>query len=202
MTDETPAVHWFVAVFSGGPTTQAQVRPGIAILVALRIEHLRTRIFRGIELQDHPLGIRSRMRRTIYVLRRPSNAATDEAPSVVRLPLLLEPRWKRCSASLRVGLSWRSLLRPWLWSSTSFPFRGGSVQRRILIDARRRCSEPRSSIGRLSSLPPTVPSGEIPNRGLWLPALPGRGRPGTSSFSPRAPGCSALPPGSGVRRCC
>src|ERR1700674_394553 len=50
---------WFAAVFSGGPTSLAQVRPGVAILVALGIEHLRTRIFRGIELQDHPLGIRN-----------------------------------------------------------------------------------------------------------------------------------------------
>ena len=54
-----PVAHWFVAVFSGGPTSLAQVRPGITILVALRMEHLRTRIFRGIELQDHPLGIRN-----------------------------------------------------------------------------------------------------------------------------------------------
>ena len=44
---------------SGGPASLAQVRPGIAILVALGIEHLRTRIFCGIELQDHPLGIRN-----------------------------------------------------------------------------------------------------------------------------------------------
>jgi len=47
------------AGFSGGPTSLAQVRPGIALLVALGIEHLRTRIFRSIELQDHPLGIRN-----------------------------------------------------------------------------------------------------------------------------------------------
>ena len=56
---QSNVIHWFVAAFSSGPTSLAQVRPGIALLVALRIEHLRTRIFRGIELQDHPLGIRN-----------------------------------------------------------------------------------------------------------------------------------------------
>jgi hypothetical protein len=43
---------------SAGPPAPAQILPGTAINVALGIQSFRTRVFRGVELKDHPLRIR------------------------------------------------------------------------------------------------------------------------------------------------
>src|SRR5271156_2635126 len=51
---------------SAGPPGAAEILPGTAIHIALRIQGFRTRVFRGIELQAHPLRIRdTRIRRRV-----------------------------------------------------------------------------------------------------------------------------------------
>jgi hypothetical protein len=51
---------------SAGPPGPAEILPGTAIRVALGIQDLRTRVFRGVELKDHPLRIRNaRIRRRV-----------------------------------------------------------------------------------------------------------------------------------------
>src|SRR5882672_10876074 len=51
---------------SAGPPGSAEVPPRAAIGVALGIQDLRTRVFRGVELQDHPLRIwNARIRRRV-----------------------------------------------------------------------------------------------------------------------------------------
>src|SRR6267143_1016839 len=72
----------FVVAFSAGPPSPAEVRPGTAILVALGIQNLRTRVFRGVELKDHPLGIwnariRCRVQETDFVVQEPKVYCTD-----------------------------------------------------------------------------------------------------------------------------
>jgi len=44
---------------SAGPPGLAEILPGTAINVALGIQSFRTRVFRGVELKDHPLRIRN-----------------------------------------------------------------------------------------------------------------------------------------------
>ena len=54
------AVRIFVSrgqALSAGPARPAEILPGTAIHIALRIEGLRTRVFRGIELEHHPLRV-------------------------------------------------------------------------------------------------------------------------------------------------
>jgi Flavodoxin-like fold len=43
---------------SAGPPGPAQIPPGTAINITLGVQSFRTRVFRGVELQDHPLRIR------------------------------------------------------------------------------------------------------------------------------------------------
>src|SRR3984957_20982589 len=51
---------------SARPPGPAQVLPGTTIRVALGIQGLRARVFRGVELEDHPLRIRNaRIRRRV-----------------------------------------------------------------------------------------------------------------------------------------
>ena len=51
---------------SGGPPRAPEILPGTAIRVALGIQNLRTRVFGGVELKDHPLRIRNaRIRRSV-----------------------------------------------------------------------------------------------------------------------------------------
>jgi hypothetical protein len=44
---------------SAGPARPPEIIPGTAIRIALRIQGLRTRVFRGIELEHHPLRVRN-----------------------------------------------------------------------------------------------------------------------------------------------
>jgi hypothetical protein len=44
---------------SAGPACPAEILPGTAICIALRIKGLRTRVFRRIELEHHPLRVRN-----------------------------------------------------------------------------------------------------------------------------------------------
>src|ERR1700720_801074 len=46
-------------IVSAGPPGPAEILPGTAVNVALGIQSLRTRVFRGVELKDHPLRIRN-----------------------------------------------------------------------------------------------------------------------------------------------
>src|ERR1700687_763016 len=67
---------------SAGPPGPAEILPGTAIHIALRIQRLLTRVFRGIELKDHPLRIRNaRIRRRVqkpdFVVRKPKVYGTD-----------------------------------------------------------------------------------------------------------------------------
>ena len=54
--------HIFVSggqALSAGPARPAEILPRTAIRIALRIEGLRTRVFRRIELEHHPLRVRN-----------------------------------------------------------------------------------------------------------------------------------------------
>src|ERR1700733_868990 len=42
---------------STGPARPAEILPGTAIRIALRIKGLRTRVFRSVELEHHPLRV-------------------------------------------------------------------------------------------------------------------------------------------------
>jgi len=54
---------------SAGPPGPAEILPGAAIRVALRIKDLRARVFRGVELKHHPLRIgNTRIRRRVQEL--------------------------------------------------------------------------------------------------------------------------------------
>src|ERR1700692_2844826 len=44
---------------SAAPPAPSEILPGTAINVALGIQSFRTRVFRGVELKDHPLRIRN-----------------------------------------------------------------------------------------------------------------------------------------------
>jgi hypothetical protein len=44
---------------SAGPARLAEILPGTAIHIALRIQGLRTRVFRRVELEHHPLRVRN-----------------------------------------------------------------------------------------------------------------------------------------------
>src|SRR5450631_1106226 len=76
---------------SAGPPCSAEVLPGTAILVALRMQDLRTRVFRGVELKDHPLRIRNtRIRRRVqeldFVVREPEVYRADVILQLLGLP--------------------------------------------------------------------------------------------------------------------
>src|SRR5882672_2428265 len=67
---------------SAGPPSPAEILPGTAIHIAFRIQRLGTRIFRGIELEDHPLrirnaGIRRRVQKPDFFVREPKVYGTD-----------------------------------------------------------------------------------------------------------------------------
>lgn len=49
----------FDVQLSSGPPSEPQIPPGAAICVALRMQDLRARVLRGVELQHHPLRIRN-----------------------------------------------------------------------------------------------------------------------------------------------
>jgi hypothetical protein len=54
--------HIFVSgskALSAGPARPAEILPGTTIHIALRIQGLRTRVFRRIELEHHPLWVRN-----------------------------------------------------------------------------------------------------------------------------------------------
>src|ERR1019366_5049650 len=76
---------------SAGPPGPAEILPGTAIHIALRIQGLRTRVFRGIELKDHPLRIRNaRIRRRVekpdFFVREPKVYGTDVIFQLLSLP--------------------------------------------------------------------------------------------------------------------
>jgi hypothetical protein len=94
----------FPASLSAGPPSEADVLPGTALCVALRIQDLRTRIFRGIELKDHPLRIwNARIRNCVqkldFFVRESQIYRTD-----VILQLL--------PAVLEIGRGCATLMRP------------------------------------------------------------------------------------------
>jgi len=67
---------------SGGPPRAPKILPGTTIRVALGIQNLRARVFRGVELKDHPLRIRNaRIRRRVQeldvVVREPKVYGSD-----------------------------------------------------------------------------------------------------------------------------
>src|SRR5207245_2416802 len=73
------------------PPTSAAVRPGPAIIVALGIQDLRTRVFRGVELEDHPLRIwnariRCRVQESEFVGQEPEVYRTDVIFQLLGLP--------------------------------------------------------------------------------------------------------------------
>src|ERR1019366_1674014 len=51
--------HCGLPAISARPPGPAQILPETAIRVSLRMQGLRTRVFRGVELKDHPLWIRN-----------------------------------------------------------------------------------------------------------------------------------------------
>jgi hypothetical protein len=60
--DSTDSGHIFVSgskATSAGPPRPAEILPGTTIHIALRMQGLRTRVFRGIELENHPLRVRN-----------------------------------------------------------------------------------------------------------------------------------------------
>src|SRR5208283_1893206 len=76
---------------SAGPPGPAEIRPGTAINVAFGIQRFRTRIFRGVELKDHPLwirnaGIRCRVQKPDFLVREPKVYGTDVIFQLLRLP--------------------------------------------------------------------------------------------------------------------
>src|SRR4029077_18114690 len=76
---------------SAGPPGPAEILPGTAIYVALGIQRLRPRIFRGVELQHHPLRIRNtRMRGRVQepdvFIREPEVYGTDVIFQLLSLP--------------------------------------------------------------------------------------------------------------------
>src|ERR1700691_4597743 len=67
---------------SAGPLGPAEVCPGTAFRITLGMQALRTRVFRSVELKDHPLRIRNaRIRRRVeesgVVLRELKFYGTD-----------------------------------------------------------------------------------------------------------------------------
>src|SRR5882762_6485593 len=83
--------QWFVVAFSAGPSSPAEVRPGTAIRVTLGIQNLRTRVFRGVELKDHPLGIwnpriRCRVQESDFIFQEPKVYRTDVIFQLLGLP--------------------------------------------------------------------------------------------------------------------
>src|SRR6202035_5425563 len=53
-----------------GPLGPTEVPPGTTIRVALGMQGLRTRVFRGVKLEDHPLRIRNaRIRHGVQELK-------------------------------------------------------------------------------------------------------------------------------------
>src|SRR5208282_5067055 len=76
---------------SAGPARPAKILPGTAIHITLRIQGLRTRVFRGIELEHHPLRIRNaRIRRCVQkpdiLVREPKVYGTDVIVQLLSLP--------------------------------------------------------------------------------------------------------------------
>ena len=81
---------------SAGPPGPAEILPGTAINVALGIQSFRTRVFRGVELKDHPLRIRNarigrRVQKPDVFVREPKVYRTDV------IFQLLEPSGQRRS---------------------------------------------------------------------------------------------------------
>src|SRR6202042_2433224 len=88
------AVRIFVSrgqALSAGPARPAEILPGTAIHIALRIEGLRTRVFRGIELEHHPLRIRNarirgRVQKPTVFVREPKVYGSDVIFQLLGLP--------------------------------------------------------------------------------------------------------------------
>src|SRR5580704_19162849 len=69
----------------------AEVLPSASFRVALRIQDLRTRVFRSVKLKDHPLrirnaGIRCRVQESDFVVRKPKIYSTDVIFKLLHLP--------------------------------------------------------------------------------------------------------------------
>src|ERR1700694_2948124 len=76
---------------SAGPPGPSEILPGTAIYVALRIQGLRTRVFRGVELKNHPLRIwnariRRRVQKPDFFVREPKVYGTDVILQLLSLP--------------------------------------------------------------------------------------------------------------------
>src|ERR1700692_4881178 len=76
---------------SAAPPAPSEILPGTAIDVALGIQSFRTRVFRGVELKDHPLRIRNarigrRVQKSDFFVREPKVYGTDVIFQLLNLP--------------------------------------------------------------------------------------------------------------------
>src|SRR5271157_4988320 len=100
---------------SAGPARPAKVLPGTAIHIALRIQGLRTGVFRGIQLEHHPLrvrnaGIRGRVQQPNFFVREPKVYGTDVIFQLLSLPgshdhMLTAGRPSTHDSAARAGLT-------------------------------------------------------------------------------------------------